>query len=696
MQTIKTAFFALVLLFSVSAQAQQITLYYCVGGSNCYPSSSGYSGPFEDYSVNGSRSPSLETAAYEAYRQGEVQKLKQYEAEVAQEIVNFRIQQEGGTATAERIEQIKIETRKVLEQNYPTPPPSVLSAETRRLVNPVPVDKTEEDLQKNLDPLWNQIKNSDPVGAAAELSNLSSKINPVPGLNISDLSEQEAKFLEAELRLSGVVNEQGFLRLPHSQTPTDPLYTSGATFEGQDIRNGMNQVLAAESLVGAVCAANPQAGCDAAKSSLRDHVSALYALDRVAAMHGLVSQQAYEMFQATKGMADFVAGVANGMAKGLIGTAEGLAMLVAHPWASVQGIASALYNFDQTFQLIDSALVKRYDMLVNGDPSERGELLGEAIFEIAGLFVGPAELAKIGTLSKSLIGAGLYEATAQVMSKSAKLAGVMTKAEVRTQLIGAKFGLKGEKLSEFMNWGTRHLEIGDQGELAISFARSVTPERYEFLRNAQAALPGASDAAKIYMTRQLTYESSIRATGEFGAGQLENIGAAYDRLDNAINGVVGKKAPADGYKATRAIEPEHVDVYNKKIVKHTAADAFTIHRYNEFASHRYTQPGQTGLYTSIGDDAATTAMKEVNSELPSELIFGTQTLHPENILDLTDSSVLQKLKIDPDQLIYDAEKVGSAYEVTQIIGDLAKKHGFDAILAPSAAHAGGINLILLP
>jgi len=60
-----------------------------------------------------------------------------------------------------------------------------------------------------------------------------------------------------------------------------------------------------------------------------------------------------------------------------------------------------------------------------------------------------------------------------------------------------------------------------------------------------------------------------------------------------------------------------------------------------------------------------------------------------NVLDLTDYKVHNTLKIDPSIL------TSKTYELTNQIGDLAKKHGFDGIKVPSAVNLGGVNLVLL-
>jgi hypothetical protein len=66
------------------------------------------------------------------------------------------------------------------------------------------------------------------------------------------------------------------------------------------------------------------------------------------------------------------------------------------------------------------------------------------------------------------------------------------------------------------------------------------------------------------------------------------------------------------------------------------------------------------------------------------LIFDSRQVQYNKILDLTDASVRQKLGINLDSIVKSYSRDPLAYELTQQIGDLAKKYGFDAIKLPSA------------
>ena len=115
------------------------------------------------------------------------------------------------------------------------------------------------------------------------------------------------------------------------------------------------------------------------------------------------------------------------------------------------------------------------------------------------------------------------------------------------------------------------------------------------------------------------------------------------------------------------------------------------------AGGRYNPKGDFGaLYTSV---EAATAVAEVAKGLraagiePSKLPVGEWLIYEiemgENqILDLTNPDVLARLGVHKDSLI------GDDLSLTQRIAGEAKKRGYNGILAPSAAHPSGVNLIV--
>ena len=83
----------------------------------------------------------------------------------------------------------------------------------------------------------------------------------------------------------------------------------------------------------------------------------------------------------------------------------------------------------------------------------------------------------------------------------------------------------------------------------------------------------------------------------------------------------------------------------------------------------------------------------LRKEQIDELIFSTKEVKLNKVLDLTDPEVLTSLGIDRRDLLLDRTEIGGAYDMTQIIGNIANKYGFDGIIAPSA-QTSGTNLII--
>lgn len=121
---------------------------------------------------------------------------------------------------------------------------------------------------------------------------------------------------------------------------------------------------------------------------------------------------------------------------------------------------------------------------------------------------------------------------------------------------------------------------------------------------------------------------------------------------------------------------------------------WTAGPWNVNASHRYSGPGQGAVY---GGTTKATARAEVQHYDDS---FGYDTdkrkykykdIKIENVLDLTDPKVREKLGVTVDDLVVTGP---GQYDVTHEIGRLAEEAGFNAVLAPSARNSGGDNLIV--
>ena len=120
---------------------------------------------------------------------------------------------------------------------------------------------------------------------------------------------------------------------------------------------------------------------------------------------------------------------------------------------------------------------------------------------------------------------------------------------------------------------------------------------------------------------------------------------------------------------------------------------------------RYSMPEDDVIYTSLKKETATIEVGakpsvDLETKKIKKYIFKSKEIKPDRILDLTDLQTIGKLNKNL-KLTKSFEKslVNQGrfpYELTQVIGDVARNKGnIDAILAPSAKHSGGINVIIL-
>lgn len=690
----KLTFLSLLLFSSVALAQTTGYISHCFGSGCAQPGS--YNGPMVDYRVQGGDSKSLNQHAYEAYRYGKVQEFQNFRSHVTQQIIEFEKSKVQGELSDSQLAELTSKVKQKLSEEYPIPDPGVLGADVREKLNPVPRGYSRKDLNSKLDSIWHHVQKSDPVGLAQSLNELAQKRVRFGDSVPPEVSDIEGEFLEKELRYSGVLNGQGLIKAPFASTPNDSLLTSPTTWEGAEVRAGLNKLLAAESVVGAKCALSPEltSQCENVQSMLNETVAAFYALDRTIDIQGgITTAETLALYHQLQAVAEFSSGITKGMWNGVISTAEGLVQLASHPIESVRAIADAMYNAGKTFEAFKEIIESKYDQLLNGSASERGEVIGQAAFEIASLFVPVGQLSKMAKTSSLLKAAG-FEALASGIGNSARVSKILTKAEVRAQLIARHMNIKASEISDFLNWSAKNLDLESSGDFAVAFARKVTPKRLRLLQEAGAELgETVSESAHSYIAMQLTYEKALPPAGRiFTRNELVEMAQDYDRMARAMEKIPGKSAPSEGYRVKRGVAKEY-DFYGTKRTN-TKEDVFKVSRYNEFSHHRYSQPHEAALYTTMGEGAENVIAAEAG-KARSELIFSERTYRPKKVLDLSDESVLRELDLSLEDILEQPSIEKNFYYKTQMIGNIARKNGFDAIIAPSSRNPFFKNLVIL-
>lgn len=123
--------------------------------------------------------------------------------------------------------------------------------------------------------------------------------------------------------------------------------------------------------------------------------------------------------------------------------------------------------------------------------------------------------------------------------------------------------------------------------------------------------------------------------------------------------------------------------YNETVHR---SGSWEIHGGNVSANHRYTQPKVGGLYTAKTQKGVLAEFDYYGLDT-SNVKIDVKKINLENALDLTNSTVRDKLGITLGQVVRDD------YFLTQIVGEFAIKNGYDGIIVPSARAIEEVNII---
>ena len=112
-----------------------------------------------------------------------------------------------------------------------------------------------------------------------------------------------------------------------------------------------------------------------------------------------------------------------------------------------------------------------------------------------------------------------------------------------------------------------------------------------------------------------------------------------------------------------------------------------INEFNIAANHRYTAPGNGGVYSSIEPETALMEISHYGAHDGRVLVTKDFTFN--KVLDLTKSSVRKQMGVTIKEITSDS------YNVTHELGQYAKENGYEAIIAPSARSKGGTNVVII-
>lgn len=201
-----------------------------------------------------------------------------------------------------------------------------------------------------------------------------------------------------------------------------------------------------------------------------------------------------------------------------------------------------------------------------------------------------------------------------------------------------------------------------------------------------------SKNADEFLSKQVLHGDRILGKGtSFVKDDLVRVGKKYDDLATKIYDVAPTRVEADVW---RAVPVTVKDGTGNIIARNTEDTVFNFHKGTQVGNGRYSAPGDSALYTSLGkkEDAWQTVMEELSGHANQDLILNSKHYKLDKVLDLTDRSTKKALGITEDMII--DTQGDKTYELTHLLGNIAKKKGFNGIKAPSAPQKGGVNLII--
>lgn len=99
---------------------------------------------------------------------------------------------------------------------------------------------------------------------------------------------------------------------------------------------------------------------------------------------------------------DGVIGFGNGLADGVVSTAEGIWNMVTHPIETLDGLVYSVTHLDETLSAMRDAIVEYWENdVINGDAGSRGNFFGRATVEVLLMVVGTKGVDKVSKLGKA-------------------------------------------------------------------------------------------------------------------------------------------------------------------------------------------------------------------------------------------------------------------------------------------------------
>jgi|GEM_PF-1871096 len=356
----------------------------------------------------------------EAKRLSAIENMYQGNAIDARQIADLKhlreeLEKSGDVSTAQKQH---IEELRKLEQRMMRYNEELASASTTRSL---PAGFKPGDRDAILADLKTALVRGNPLDAASASAAMSRKLKAYSELAARTGRSRYAEFASAmrEDARRLTLDRQGILRgLPYFESPGVDLQLAESDELGLRLRGGINQTLAAGSVIAYACAANRAACSDREQEYIIRGVDELtqswIAFDRLAHLDALAGNHgdrdgeaiasALASLEKASGMlAAFARGVLEGSVNLATSTVEGVVTLVTDFPEVVSGLVQAFVHLNITLNIIQDAVRERWDELVQEqDPARQAHLVGELVPELASfLFGGAGAIGKVRGLQLS-------------------------------------------------------------------------------------------------------------------------------------------------------------------------------------------------------------------------------------------------------------------------------------------------------
>ena len=482
----------------------------------------------------------------------------------------------------------------------------------------------------------------------------------------------------AEYAPNGIINIETSIRnqLPGPLDSFKPK-TKIATVSGQLVRRIANQAQSAW-----VETNNFKYSSDSRKALFVASLGVLAQADEDLGYNN--TQAGFAALDLARSLLDCANGFVHGLGTGLVDTVKALPNLakltteaieysVQNPKKSIENAYDLILTTPKLGRLVLIYTVgKGFDFII-ANSQKRGEMLGDIT-------------------SNVLLGYLTGEAASIVRSaaKGVKAEEVLTKS-----MQGLKSLIASDDLAAALNRNTPKLllQAGQFSKERMQGFRTLLKTSPQSTENA-LRLMGVGENQLLSQSQAGEFLGKVIAANTPGLSQIgfvEKLLLKYNEIENAL---VKMPKTTINEEVWRGISK--TAVIDSKTVQMSLDDVFKLHRSNKLSDHRFSIGGPEGemaLYTTRGEkQVAISTIKKETKKSEVDLIISSQQVQSNKVLDLTNKSKLQELGL----LEYINEATRNPLHLEgQIIGNIARKNGFEVIIVPSYYNNGGINVILL-